>query len=469
MASPAFLYPVPRSRNNDDLREQTHNGSVSQPFLFSGVEFIKPVNLAGIRFDCGVEFRRCIFHESVNFSGAQFRGYARFWKSIFKKPADFKYAVFKKLETGPIGSTENGEANFSWSRFEEDADFLWAKFEGPAFFWRTVFEKFAKLEATFNSSAIFEGDPSLVSIERGDLGSYSGLFDGLNHAGLLSQDNEDANCAMMSSITDQEALEEKLKAVGFNADSISQVRSVLRRLQAGVFPPLAAPPAKTGASFCGARFEEPEAVTFRNISLEACRFANSNAGRAKFQNVKWDRQPTLLWAADRRASRDERPAGFATKLSIEELRALSTLYNDLRVSHEQRGLFDDAIDFQYGEIESKRLAQSTALRHVSLAAWYRYLSAYGARPGLALTWLLLGIFLLFPVLYLLTGYSQHPVDAIIHSLETSTFLEVAKSGSETAKNPLLIAPRFVAGFERLAVTFQAALFALAVQQKFGRR
>jgi len=170
-SSAPFLSPIPRAINTEDLSQRIKDQTVSQPFTFSGFEFQKPVNFCGIRFENGVEFRRCIFHESVNFSGARFQGYARFWKCIFKKPADFKYAVFQKLETGALGSTENGEANLSWSRFEQDADFLWAKFEGPVFFWRTVFEKFAKLEATFRSSAVFEGDPRLVCIELGDLGS----------------------------------------------------------------------------------------------------------------------------------------------------------------------------------------------------------------------------------------------------------------------------------------------------------
>jgi hypothetical protein len=80
-----------------------------------------------------------------------------------------------------------------------------------------------------------------------------------------------------------------------------------------------------------------------------------------------------------------------------------------------------------------------------------------------------GIFVLFPVLYFLTGYSHHPIDVIVHSLETSTFLEASKGGLEPAKSTLSIATRFVAGFERLAITFQAALFALAVQHKFGRK
>ena len=77
------------------------------------------------------------------------------------------------------------------------------------------------------------------------------------------------------------------------------------------------------------------------------------------------------------------------------------------------------------------------------------------------------IFLTFPLLYFATGYGR-PLDAIIYSLETSTFMEASKTGAESAKSALPIATRFVAGFERLVVTLQAGLFALALRRKFGR-
>ncbi len=134
-------------------------------------------------------------------------------------------------------------------------------------------------------------------------------------------------------------------------------------------------------------------------------------------------------------------------------------------------MFDDAADFQFGEMETKRLAQLAQpipLRLVSLTAWYRRLSAYGVRPGLALFWLLTAIFLIFPLLYFATGYSRHPLDAITYSLKTSTFMEASKTSAEPAESALPIATKFVAGLERLAVTLQAGLFALALRRKFGR-
>lgn len=157
---------------------------------------------------------------------------------------------------------------------------------------------------------------------------------------------------------------------------------------------------------------------------------------------------------------------------METLRALGKLYYELRLNHEEKGLFDEAIDFLYGEMETKRRSQSIPLRQISLTAWYRYLSAYGARPGLALFWLVAAIFIFFPLLYVVAGLSHDPVDpvkAILHSLEISTFLETPKGATEAARDGVPIAAKFVAGFERLAVPFQAALFALAIQRKFGRK
>lgn len=70
---------------------------------------------------------------------------------------------------------------------------------------------------------------------------------------------------------------------------------------------------------------------------------------------------------------------------------------------------------------------------------------------------------------MLTGYSHEPIRAVLHSLETSTFLEVSKDAAETSKGTLPILGKFVAGFERIAVPVQAGLFALAVQRKFARK
>jgi uncharacterized protein YjbI with pentapeptide repeats len=441
----------------DDLRQKrVQNGKIVELQLFRNVEFQREINLSGVIFENGVSFRRCIFLEKVDFSGTRFCGSSEFWRCTFKKQADFSNAVFAKLDKGIRSDTDNGRADFSWSRFENEADFLWTQFEGPVFFWRTIFEKFAKLEATFRSDVIFEGDVRLIRIARRDCSNLS-LFEKLAEAGLLSQDNEDPCCAAMSPV-ETRFLEKKLRAVHVSDDNIQLLKSDLARLQANMF-------SAEGASFCGAKFARPTDVKFRNLDVRNCHFLDSNTGRAIFQNVIWDRQPTFLGATSRRAVCDERPVPAKNKLPIQTLRALGTLYNDLRVNHEEKALFEDAMDFQYGEMETRRRSQPILVRCISLTAWYRYLSAYGTRPGLALFWLLIGVFLVFPLLYLWTGNNHHIVDAVIHSLETSAFMEAARNGGGT----IPIATRFISGFERLLIVFQAGLFVLAIQRKFGRK
>jgi hypothetical protein len=71
---PPFFTQCHAQPNTDDLRQRAEEGRVAQPFIFRGVEFRKPLDLFWVTFDQGVQFRRCIFHESVNFSGAHFHG-----------------------------------------------------------------------------------------------------------------------------------------------------------------------------------------------------------------------------------------------------------------------------------------------------------------------------------------------------------------------------------------------------------
>ena len=455
-AAPSYLDFRPPDFYTVDLNERVKDKTVAEPVIFYATTFPRPIDLHDVTFEGGVSFRRCVFQQNVTFRGACFLGKAVFWWCGFKHEADFEAAVFAKLEKGARSNTDNGKADFSWSRFEQNANLLWAQFEGPAFFWRTIFEKSANLGATFRMDVVFEGDSKFIRVGRSDFRSNPGLIELLHAEKLLSPDNEDRFSASMDA-ADLRDLEEKLRKHNVSDEIIRSLNSDLARITANMF-------SAEGTSFRGAKFFQPHEVKFRNLDLGNCCFLDSNAGQATFQNVTWDRQPTLFGATSRRAVCDER-APAKGKLSMQTLRALGTLYNDLRVSHEEKALFEDAMDFQYGEMETKRRAQPTPLRFLSLTAWYRYLSAYGTRPGLALLWLLIAVFLVFPGLYLWTGYAHHVVDAVIHSLETSAFMAAARNSDD----PVSIAARFISGFERLLVAFQAGLFVLAVQRKFGRK
>jgi len=444
----AYLDIQPREIFEEVLRPE-----VAQDGRFAGIDFLAPLNLQGLTFGQGVIFSRCVFRKPVSFESARFGGTARFYKCVFEAPVDFKWAAVQLNEKAPMGACDNGEANFSWSRFEAEVNFYGARFHGPGIFWRTMFRSAVKLEATrFDAAVTFQSSRGQVCLEALDFADRGVFFD-LHKAGLLWQDEDDKSCVNMPGIESTDKLRERLIDKGWTPDKIQQAVAAYSEWSGNMF-------SEKGASFRGAYFEKPDQVQFQNVDLKTCQFANSNAGRVKFQNVQWARRPTLLWASDRSSVYDENKA-----TSVEDLRAVGRLYYELRSNYEANKLFEEASDFNYGEAEMQRRCQPRPLRYVSLEAFYRYFSAYGERPGLALFWLVAAIFLFFPLLYILAGYSHEVSKAVLHSLETSTFLEASKDGADTEP----IVAKFVAGFERIAVTAQAGMFLLAVQRKFARK
>jgi uncharacterized protein YjbI with pentapeptide repeats len=450
--SPSYLNVQPRQPSDKVLRPES-----VQEWRFRGVEFRAPLNLQGLKFDRGVIFSRCVFREQVSFEGAHFGGTARFYKCIFHAPVSFKWAAVELSEKAPADACDNGEANFSWSRFEDEVIFYGARFHGPAIFWRTMFRHAAKFEAArFDAAVTFEASPAQVCLEALDFADKR-VFVELHKAGVLWQDEDDSRCANMPGIGSTGELRKRLVERGWTPDNIEQATAAYSVWSGDMF-------SEKGASFRGTWFEKPDQVRLSNVKLETCQFSNSNAGRVKFQNVHWDRQPTLLWASGRNAVCDEKAA-----TSAEDLRAVARLYYDLRTNYEANRSFEEASDFSYGEAEMQRRCQSRLLRYISLPAIYRYLSAYGERPGLALSWLIAAIFLFFPLLYILAGYNHQISRSVLHSLEISAFLESSKDSAVSPGEIVPITAKFVAGFERMAVSVQAGIFALAVQRKFSRK
>jgi hypothetical protein len=275
------------------------------------------------------------------------------------------------------------------------------------------------------------------------------IFDELNRIGLLAQDKEHRQCANMPHIESVDELERRLRENNFSKEHIDQVRLAWSQCSVPTF-------SRQGAYFQGAHFAKPDCVTFDNISLADCRFAKSNAGQARFQNVEWDRQPTYLWGSARRSVADERDAK-----TTEDFRATASLYKELAATCGARGLFDDARDFYFGEMEMNRLRKPRPMRYVSWEAWYFYLSGYGDRPVWALFWLVLAIFGLFPLLYLTTGVVHDPISALHRSLRASAFFEVPKD-----TDPLLAT--LVTAVQEIAVKVQACILGVSVKRMFWR-
>src|SRR5262245_22686398 len=215
--SPSYLLNVqPRQPSNEVLRPDS-----ARAWRFRGVEFRAALNLRGFKFDRGVLFSRCVFREPVDFEGAHFGGMARFYKCVFHAPVYFKWAAVEQSEA-PIEACDNGEANFSWSRFEDEVNFYGARFHGPAIFWRTMFRHAVKFEAArFDSAVTFEASPEQVCLEALDF-TDTRVFGELHQAGLLWQDEDDSLCANMPGIGSTDELRRRLISRSWSPDEIEQ-------------------------------------------------------------------------------------------------------------------------------------------------------------------------------------------------------------------------------------------------------
>jgi hypothetical protein len=143
---------------------------------------------------------------------------------------DFRWAVVNLNEKGPIDACDNGEANFSWSRFEAPVNFYGARFHGPTVFWRTMFRDSVKLESTrFDSSATFQASSSQVCLEALDFPDKEVFFE-LHKAGLLWQDEDDSFCANMPGMGSSDELRKRLAKLRWAAKEIYRSgRGWLRR------------------------------------------------------------------------------------------------------------------------------------------------------------------------------------------------------------------------------------------------
>ena len=445
--------PVARANSRTMKFPLQDAGWMARRRVFEYVDFVDPLELAGMTFPHGFQFFRCLFREAVNFERARFQGGLTFWKCQFLKPVNLRYAVVEPHPDRALDN-DNGLTNFSWSRFEAPVDCFGAQFLGPLNFWRTVFRREVKLESTFAAESTLQSDPAMVCFEADDFEDPN-LFEALRLAGFLKLDAQRTVCANMPEVKSSAELSRRLKDLGWPAGQIDQVAAAYARAAGEMF-------GAEGCSFCGAGFQKPELFEFRNVDLAACRLVNSQAGSARFQNVKWDLQRAFFGLIRRSAVVDERDAK-----TTESRRAVERLYHDLRVNFEANGSFEEAADFHIGELEMQRQILPRPLRYFSFLAWYRYLSMYGERAALALFWLCLFVLLVFPALYWLSGEAPGFFRNLVRSLETSTFLEVTKAASQQRDDPILV--RFVTGLERIAVPVLGGVFVLAVKNKFERR
>jgi uncharacterized protein YjbI with pentapeptide repeats len=427
-----------------------------KPVCFSGARFREQATFRGAHFKQGANFFDCVFDGGADFSWCHVFGKAYFWRSRFAGPAVFSDATVVPLEVPDSHRLYPGEANFSWATFAGRADFGRTRFGGKSWFWRTVFGADVTFEeAKFEAGVVFGGRAHEVCLSAADF-SDGVLLRLLIGAGLMTPDRETEPPLYwhFKDVADAEKLRRLLSDLKLHPRQVDEIVGVWKASARPMF----AGPGGGPVPFRGAVFGKPEESAFGGVSLERCLFADCDVSKVDFTDVRWWHRPTWLLLGGRQAVRDEQYASTAS-----DYRVVEKLYRRLRKNYEGKGAYADAGDFHYGEMEMRRLAQPAVLRHISLAALYKYLSGYGEQHGLALFWLLFFVFVLFPALYLLVGAIGEPAGAVLHSLEVSTFLKPESAAAVPTVG------RFVEGCERIVVPVQAGLFLLAIRRQYARQ
>jgi hypothetical protein len=212
-------------------------------------------------------------------------------------------------------------------------------------------------------------------------------------------------------------------------------------------------------SFKNASFKKPKQVKFVRANLNTCLFENqySDISKVDFNDIKWDTRKSFL--RERISVYDERFTTEKTYKNIEKI------YGKLKANYDHSGLYKESGDFYHGMMEMKRLEKGSILKYISSLAFYKYLSGYGEQYLLALFWLLFGVFILLPGLYMLSDTNfdiANYTTALLYSVEIYIFKksEAIKSITEFGK--------LVVIFQIIFVPLQAVLFFVAIKRRFKR-
>jgi len=346
-----------------------------------------------------------------------------------------------------------GEGNFSYSRFDADPkleqpSFDRAEFVGPAFFHRTVFCNGVSMEeVAFKEKAHFEGSTSDICVARArivEMKIQQSLVEALqskDHRIISINTDHDDHYNFNWNIRSEQSLKKAIAKMGSPYDAVISsidgehletiadeslkisVEALIGIWRDGICSTMFSGDGSgrkvEASSFRGSQF--CAGSSFSRVNLGRCLLQSVNVSNIDFNVVEWSRQPCGLvvrrllqswlrqnpgWILTDRAAlwdeleldEDERKCRYPHELSNRR-KELSELYRELRIAYDREGDTQTGRDFYFGEVEAERLSYGEIHRTIGLSNWYRWLSGYSKREGLALSWLLAFILVIFPVLF----------------------------------------------------------------------
>lgn len=410
-------------------------------------KFLKEVLFHDASFDGDFIFAIVSLNSESNFENAQFGSHAYFIDCIFNEKATFNGARFK------------GNVSFENVRFQSSADLTYCNFSAELQIKDSKFLDSVSFQYTaFHSLTRFIGT----------------VFDGyLNFS----------RCWL-----------DKDAALLFDGDEPDFSRLFNR-----------------GANFSKMAIGDPGKLVFRKISLEKCRFLETDISKAKFIDVKWDTKKRgsigKLGITEKMAVYDELTADLHwvwwKKLpeqdkTIErepkkfQFALIAQIYRRLQANYLENYRYSEAGEFFIGEREMMRKSKGKIRQYLCADFLYKIFSLYGESFMLPLAWLLL-LLLVFPSLFLygdinLTGNLHDSLNVEIVNYDWSwdpanlLFIRndywkafgvnisfITFNRAETIERLAGIGDRVLVSLEMLLVVIFVTFFLLALRRRFKRK
>ena len=451
---------------NDVIRENKLPGSKGN----------KICNLSGTVFEGDIDFSRYNKDNpfpGINFSHATFSGKAKFLNATFSGEANFSDATFKGKGVADFRRvTFNEKADFENVRFEPELKVLFSEeleinklgHKKLAELYRTV-AKFAK-EANFRG-AIF-GGPAEFNGVKFDGGAYFRSAKFTKKGKFIVADfREEAD--FRGTIFSEYAyftgarFHEMAWFIGEDGKYYSMEEGEKDTSNTAMFA--------AGADFRNLYIGE--GVRFKCTDLSNVTFINSDLRKMNFIGHDWPRKTYGIKFSRGEVLHDENfifgPKG---KRDSKEIEKVEILYRRLKQKYTNEHDWPEVSNWHYGEKEMARKAKWQR-RFVSILFLYWLFGGYGERPvraGVGLVVFILAISVLTgftcfepsPENYVYEGIIEKPLAYLINTLQYVTFQK------ETIFTPVSLWAHGVALFARVVIPLQAALFVLAVRNRFRR-
>lgn len=457
--------------------------------FFTWCTFSESAYFTRATFSRKVNFIETIFSEWACFTNVKCRGMADFLVAEFRGMADFFRASFG--EVGFTGVTFKGEANFIEAAFGEVTYFRRAIFSGTAEFRKAKFTGMVDFEkATFNDETYFKGTTFsgvglTGAIFNRNVNFKEGILEKISIKRVTFNGSVNFRTAIFREV---DFIENTFGETNFERATFSKVG--LREVtfsgkvnfieatfngEAYIF----------GKTFTiGADFKTlniKEKVRLEKVNLEKVSFLDTDLRRMDFINCDWPKKEGRNVLYDEiELFKKGKGKDFRDKIKKVEI-----LYRMLKQKYKEEHNEIEVSNWHYGEKEMYR--KSSLFRRyfpLSLSNLYWLSSGYGERPvrsGIVLLLLILAI----TVLSGLAGLDPNPLNGSSYGINKiegwadimnfknlrALFLNTLQYAT-FEKEPDFIHKTIYGGYLKLAarilIPLQAALFALAVRNRFRR-